>query len=83
MRRPISPRGATPDPTDRKEEALLQRQVPGDTAARQRLECKWVDACFSIRLHTRWPSGFTPQGIALCLRDWVERTAEHRNFKDA
>ncbi len=82
-RRRISLRGATPDLTDRNEEASFQPPIPGSTPSRQRLECNWVEACFSIRLHTRWPSGFTPQGIALCLRDWVERTAENRNFKDA
>jgi len=79
--------GATSDPLDRRAEtggeAAFQTPTPGDTPARQRLECNWVDERFSIRLHTLWPRGFTPQGIALSLRDWVERTAGSRNFKDA
>ncbi len=54
----INPRGATPDSTDRKEEASYQRPLLGDSSSRQRLECNWVDVCFSIRLHTLWPSGF-------------------------
>jgi len=74
---------ATPDLTDRKVPASSQPPMPTATPSRQPLACKWVDVRFSIPLRTRWPNGFTPQGIALCLRDWVERTAEHRNFKDA
>ncbi len=74
---------ATPDLTDRRVPASSQPPMPGDTLSRQPLECKWVDVRFSIRVRTRWPNGFTPQGIGPSLRDWVERTAEQRNFEGA
>ncbi len=76
MRRPISSQGATSGLTDGKVPPTSQRPTPGDAPSRQPLECKWVDVRFSIPLRTRWPNGFTPQGIALFLQEWVERPAE-------